>query len=278
MCHGSVAGKGLGVLLVSMQLANRHVSSKGWGVPRNMLTSDMNIISTCWLGGAADRLICLSACRRPKRHAGRSTTEGMHQAVLRQRMAMPLPQEAVPSQRETGGQAANLGGASSGPSQLASSLARLQQLEDSELRGPGPDMRQILREKDPSDATAVHSVRRGSGNISGIDDTPASSAPDDLSSERVPTSKAKQMLLLALQRRVADLGTEGNTRGVTNSSPPAPSAHQLEGEHEEREVASQSMQSPLAAGLPKLGPQVIRPLQSGEVASIEKLTQPGNDM
>lgn len=270
LCHDDVAGW---VLPVSMQLAKRHVSSMGRAFPRNMLARR----STCWLGRAADRFSCLGVCRRPKRHAGRSTTEGFHQAVLRQRMAMPLPQDSAPSQRGTGGQAVSLSGPSTGPSHLASSLARLQQLEDNELRGPSPKVTPLLQEKQPPDAAAVNSVRRGSGSISGICETSASSAHHELQkAECIPTSKAEQMLPLALRRHVADLGNGANSRGVLRTNPPAPSPHR--GEHEEREEASQSMQSTLAAGLPKLEPQVIRPAAVGQVAGIEKLTQPIKDM
>ena len=201
----------------------------------------------------------LAACRRPKRQAaGASITENVHQALLRQRMAVPLPQEAAPPRKDAGDQAAaSFGGPSAGLAQLAGSLARLQQLEDSELRGPSPSTRQLLQQSQPSNAAVGSSHTAGSGGTLGIHESPALPAlHGSRKAERGPASNAEQTLPRALRKHVTELSTGGNSSSAGHSNPPTPPDDR--GDHEERETL-ESMQSTLAAGLPKLGPALTAP-------------------
>ena len=195
-------------------------------------------------------------------------------------MAVPLPQEGVPSQRDPAGQAAIPSSLSTGPSHLASSLARLQHFEDSELRGPSPSMKLFPQQTRPSDCSVGDSHKGPCGNTSGIYEIPAASAHDGMhAAEYLSTSKAEQTLPPALRRHAADLSSGDSSRAFTHSSLPVPHASAADTPHAEKEVHEHyreagSMQSTLADELPKVGPQTIISIEFGEVAGMEKLSQP----
>ena len=186
-------------------------------------------------------------------------------------MAVPLPQEPMPSRNNAVEQAAtNSGGPSTGPLQLASSLAKLQQLEDRELKGPSPNMRQSLQQSHPSSNTI------GNRSTSGVHESPAPSAfHSSQTAEHGPTRNIEQTLPRALRKHVADLSVGGNSSstGQLNSSTPF---GDNKGEDEER-MSLESRPSTLAAGLPKLGPQLSASAQAVEGAGIQKLSQPPKD-
>ena len=219
---------------------------------------------------------CQAACRRPKGHrSGTNTTKGYQQALLRQHVSMPQPQQAAQVQQGTAGQTAIPGSTSARPSQLAASLARLQKLEESELRGP------LSQQTQPADAAAIDGQRRVGSSAAGIHKSAAAIAHDDRQQAgHGLTSKVEQRLPPALQRHAVELssGSRSSTDG-TYSSPPEGGSRMSEtpwkqkgpsGSHEsildalragrgevgERQVLSNT-QNTLAATLPKLAPQMI---------------------
>ena len=125
-------------------------------------------------------------------------------------------------------------------------------------------MRQLPQQTRPSDCSVGDSQKGPCGNSSGIHETPAASARDTLlkPDHEYLSIKAEQTLPPALRKHAAYLSTGGNSRDVTQPSPPVPNHSAADTSRAENEVHEhcqnlESMQSTLAAGLPKLGPQTI---------------------